>query len=94
MIATRPSIDTVWEICRVYVMPEMHGSGLGSTLLGTAERHATNSGATALELWTDTRFRRAHRFYEKHGYLKQAGQRSFNDVSQPYDEFRYVKRLA
>ena len=47
MIATRPLPDNVWEVCRVYVRPMLHGSGLGQRLLDTAEVHAVAAGADA-----------------------------------------------
>lgn len=73
-------------------MPANHGAGLAATLLDVAENHAVASGATTLELWTDTRFARAHRFYQKHGYQKQPGERTLTDVNGPFTEFHYVKR--
>ena len=92
MIATRPLTPTLWEICRVYVMPSCHGSGLGAALLTHAEGHARAHGATEFELWTDTRFTRAHRFYEKHGYRKQPGTKELHDLGRSV-EFRYRKLL-
>ena len=94
MIATRPSFDTMWEICRVYVKPALHGTGLASTLLTTAESYAFKSGAAEFELWTDTRFTRAHRFYEKHGYRKQPEQRTLVETDGPVVEFRYRKTVG
>ncbi len=47
-----------------YVAPEHQGIGLGGTLLDLAkERHPGG-----LELWTFKTNRRAHRFYERHGF--------------------------
>ncbi len=91
MIATRPGGGHLWEICRVYVMPDRHGSGLAAALLRIAELHALDAGATDLELWTDSRFCRAHRFYEKHGYVRQPEQRTLHDTNGPFVEFRYWK---
>ena len=76
MIATAPRTPTLWEICRVYVHPDRHGSDLARQLLDLAERHALTAGATTLCLWTDTRFHRAHAFYEKHGYTRLPDTRS------------------
>src|SRR4051812_29217677 len=70
MVATRPLDAGAWEICRVYVDPAHHGAGLGHDLLTRAETHAIAAGATRLVLWTDTRFDRAHRFYEKRSYVR------------------------
>lgn len=86
MIATRPLPSGAWEICRVYVHPEHHGGGLAQRLMQCAEAY---SGAPAYELWTDTRFARAHRFYEKLGY-RRSGERALHDRSNSR-EYRYDK---
>jgi len=93
MIAVRPTDPTSWEICRVYVDPSLHGSGLGHALLDTAEGHAIPAGAERLVLWSDTRFERAHRFYEKRGYVRHGSLRVLNDISNSV-EFGYVRAVG
>ena len=93
MIATVPLGDVVWEVCRVYVHPGWHGCGLGHRLLDTAESHATFAGAQRLVLWTDTRFQRAHRFYEKRGYVRGPGIRALHDIAQTL-EWEYRKQVS
>ena len=90
MIATIPHGEDTWEICRVYVHPSLHGGGLGHRLLDVAEQYARDAGARRLVLWSDTRFERAHRFYEKRGYLRQREVRELHDISNSL-EFGYVK---
>ncbi|HEY0183446.1 MAG TPA: GNAT family N-acetyltransferase [Rhodopila sp.] len=90
MIATRPTGSGTWEICRVYVDPALHGSGLGHVLLDRAERHAIATGAERLLLWSDTRFDRAHRFYEKRSYIRSGPIRVLNDISGSL-EYGYAK---
>jgi GNAT superfamily N-acetyltransferase len=90
MIAVQPLQGRVWEICRVYVDPALHGSGLGHALLNQAERHAIASGAGRLVLWSDTRFDRAHRFYEKRSYVRHGAVRVLNDISNSL-EYGYAK---
>jgi GNAT superfamily N-acetyltransferase len=90
MIAARPLDAATWEICRVYVDPALHGSGLGHALLDQAERHAIAAGAGRLALWSDTRFDRAHRFYEKRSYVRFGAVRVLNDISNSL-EFAYAK---
>lgn len=90
MIATRPSGADGWEICRVYLRPDLHGQGLAARLLQTAEAYAIAAGAARLFLWSDTRFERAHRFYEKHSYVRQGGVRALRDKSNSL-EFGYAK---
>jgi len=91
MVGTRPlREDAAWEICRMYVDAGARGAGLAAALLGTAEAHARAGGAARLVLWTDTRFTRAHGFYEKHGYVRQGSIRILDDLSNSL-EFRYAK---
>ncbi|HEX4368200.1 MAG TPA: GNAT family N-acetyltransferase [Rhodopila sp.] len=90
MIAVRPIDTTTWEICRVYVHPDHHGSGLGHALLDHAERHAIAAGAERLALWSDTRFDRAHHFYEKRSYVRSGPVRVLHDISNSL-EFGYAK---
>ncbi len=90
MIATAPGRAHAWEICRLYVDPAHHGAGLADVLLALAERHAEAAGAAALFLWTDTRFARAHRFYEKHGYVRAGLTRDLHDIAAT-TEYRYDK---
>ncbi|WP_428492224.1 GNAT family N-acetyltransferase [Rhodopila sp.] len=90
MIAVRPIEPPSWEICRVYVDPERHGLGLGHALLDRAEGYAAAAGARRLALWSDTRFHRAHRFYQKRGYARVGPVRVLNDLSNS-QEFGFVK---
>lgn len=90
MIATQPLEDGAWEICKVYVHPDAHGGGLAHRLLDLAEAHAMAAGATRLVLWSDTRFDRAHRFYEKRSYVRAGPIRVLDDISHSL-EFAYGK---
>jgi GNAT superfamily N-acetyltransferase len=93
MIATMPHAAGTWEICRVYVLPSWHGGGLGHRLLDQAEAHAGAAGATQLILWSDTRFDRAHRFYEKRSYVRRGAVRALHDISNSL-EFHYAKPVS
>ncbi len=91
MVAARPlRHDGAYEICRMYVARECRGTGLARRLLALAEGHARDAGAARMVLWTDTRFEAAHRFYEKHGYVRQGAIRILDDLSKSL-EFRYAK---
>ena len=46
-----------------------------------------------MKLWSDTRFDRAHRFYEKRGYVRTGPLRALDDKSNSI-EFGYAKPLA
>lgn len=91
MVGARPlREDQAWEICRMYVDAGVRGSGLAHRLLETAESHARTAGAERMVLWTDTRFNRAHGFYEKRSYVRQGSIRILDDISKSL-EFRYAK---
>lgn len=91
MVGVRPMRqDAAWEVCKMYVAAGERGTGLAHLLLETAERHAVTAGAERIVLWTDTRFTRAHGFYEKRGYVRQGSIRILDDVSKSL-EFRYAK---
>lgn len=90
MIAVRSAGNGAWEICRVYVGPALHGSGLGHRLLDQAEAFAQARGAERLVLWSDTRFDRAHRFYEKRSYVRHGPIRVLDDISNSL-EYGYSK---
>jgi ribosomal protein S18 acetylase RimI-like enzyme len=90
MVATVPHDGATWEICRVYTLPSLHGSGLGHRLLDTAQAHARAAGAACFVLWSDTRFDRAHRFYEKRSYVRHGPIRMLHDISNSL-EFGYGK---
>ena len=92
MAAAQPGEDDQWEIAKLYVHPDRHGSGLAHRLLNAAEAHAAAQGARRLALWTDTRFTRAHRFYEKRSYVRTGPIRALGDLSRSL-EYSYAKPL-
>jgi GNAT superfamily N-acetyltransferase len=93
MVATRPLGGGVWEICKMYADAGQRGTGLAQSLLAAAEAHARAHGATEMRLWSDTRFDRAHRFYEKCSYLRDGPIRALGDLSNSL-EFEYAKPLT
>jgi GNAT superfamily N-acetyltransferase len=88
VVPTTP--DGSWEIARMYMTRTVRGTGLAQRLLDTAEAHARAHGATRLCLHSDTRFDRAHRFYEKSSYLRAGPVRVLHDLSNSL-EFDFYK---
>jgi GNAT superfamily N-acetyltransferase len=74
----------------MYMSEKVRGTGLAQRLLDTAEAHARAHGATRLCLHSDTRFDRAHRFYEKSSYLRAGPVRVLHDKSNSL-EFGFSK---
>jgi GNAT superfamily N-acetyltransferase len=93
MVATKPLADGTWELCKMYAYADQRGTGLAQSLVAAAEAHARANGATEMRLWSDTRFDRAHRFYEKSSYLRAGPIRALNDLSNSM-EFEYAKPLT
>ncbi len=94
MVAALPCDEAdPWEIARMYVARPFRGTGLAHRLLDGAEAHARAAGARRLRLWSDTRFRSAHRFYEKRSYVRVGPLRVLGDRSCSL-EFGYAKPLA
>jgi putative acetyltransferase len=89
-ICATPS-DGAVELHKFYVTADLRGTGLARQLLGLVLGVAKAEGAAAVFLWSDTRFLRAHRFYEKAGFVRQPEQRLLHDISNT-EEFHY--RLA
>lgn len=61
---------TTAKFKRMFVLPEYHGQGVGEALLAHAEAYAKKQGFTKLILNTDEKMKRAHHFYEKHGFVQ------------------------
>jgi putative acetyltransferase len=85
-----PSGNGGYELLKLYVSAEGRSNGLGRTLVGLVEDEARNRGAGYVELWTDTRFTRAHRLYELLGYRSSGRTRDLQDKSNS-SEFHYVR---
>jgi putative acetyltransferase len=80
------------ELKKLYVHRRERGSGLGAALVDEVETLARRRGARGVELWSDTRFTRAHRFYEKRGY-RRGGTRELFDKSDTV-EFHFQLELG
>ena len=76
-----------WELHRLYVRPAHWGSRVGLALLIAAEEEAARRGATSIELWSDVKFERAHRFYERRGYVRGDPTRELHDRSNTVEYF-------
>ncbi len=80
------------ELHKLYVRADARRHGLGSTLCDRVETSARALGAGSVELWTDTKFATAHRFYERRGYVKDDRSRLLHDLSNT-EEFHYQKQI-
>lgn len=81
------------ELTKVYVDPAFRGSGLAQALFARTFDFAGAGGYGEMMLWSDTRFARGHRFYEKLGFLRWPGERYLADISATW-EYHFRKPLS
>lgn len=78
------------ELKKLYVAPRARRQGLAGRLCGLVLDAARERNASAVMLWTDTRFADAHRLYERLGFVRLPGERALGDLS---DSHEYPYRL-
>ena len=75
------------QLYNLYLSDKMRGSGLARQLFAKVLDYAAAQGARSIVLWTDTRFERAHSFYERIGFKKGPMLRSLADRSWSVEYF-------
>ena len=88
----RTADRTVYELFKVYLLPQARGGGLARAMLAEATAFAQAGGGRRLRLWTDTRFAEGHRFYERNGFVRMPGSRAVPDASDTW-EFAYTREI-
>jgi putative acetyltransferase len=83
----------VMEMKKLYVAREARQMGLGARLCSLVEAEAMSRAATAIELWSDTRFLDGHRLYERRGYVRGPSTRELHDKSNSV-EYYFRKPLG
>lgn len=91
-VSYSPVEGDAFQLKRIYLSGKLRGTGMGLKLLHHVEDCARRRGGRTMALWSDTRFVRAHRFYEREGYVKQAETRDLHDSSNT-TEFQFIKTL-
>jgi GNAT superfamily N-acetyltransferase len=71
-VAVRPKDDTTCELKRLYLRADRRGTGLGQALYAHAESFAREAGYEGIWLDSSRRFGRAHRLYERNGFVLRA----------------------
>ena len=68
-VAIRPKEHLTCELKRLYLHPERRGLGLGQALYQHAEAFARTAGYQRIWLDSSRRFGKAHRLYERNGFV-------------------------
>lgn len=77
----------VAELKKLYVHRTERGTGLAGALVDRVEAACRAAGACTIELWSDTRFERAHRFYARRGWERPGTTRDLHDLSHTVEYF-------
>ena len=88
--ATQPvnSLLGIVTFRRLYLLARMRGTGAGKILMNWAIDWSREQGFTRVEFWSDTRFARAHRFFERYGFAR--GEiRDIKEGRLTFSEFNY-----
>jgi ribosomal protein S18 acetylase RimI-like enzyme len=86
-VTARPTV----ELSKVYVMPQLHGTGVAAALMDASLVAARESGAVSMWLGVNDENSRANRFYEKAGFAI-VGMKKFR--LGHVDEDDYVRERA
>jgi GNAT superfamily N-acetyltransferase len=92
-VGWRPVAAGGLELERLYVNQRFRRRGLAADLTELVERAAGEHRAPTIELWSDSRFVAAHRFYVGRGYRRTGEERDLGDLSHTH-EYHYLKRLV
>jgi GNAT superfamily N-acetyltransferase len=68
-VAVRPKNERICEVKRLYLRADKRGSGLGQALYEHAEAFARAAGYHGIWLDSSRRFDKAHRLYERNGFV-------------------------
>ena len=81
------------ELYALYVRPDLMGTGIGRTLLATAESRAADQGHGTLLLWVLADNTRARHFYETAGYTADGAVQHADYGPTELPELRYHRPL-
>ena len=84
------------DVCflrRLYLEQGLRGDEWGIRLMDWTLEWAAAHGACRVELWSDTRFERAHAFFRRYGFRQDGRTREMHDGVEPYKERFFSKDL-
>ena len=77
---------------RLYLRARLRGTGTGQFLMDWAVQWSRDNGYRRVEFWSDTRFSRAHRFFERYGFEK-GGLRHVEEGKLKFSEYFFALSL-
>ena len=85
--------QTVCTFKRLYLAANLRGTEWGQKLMQVAIDWAMTQKFNRVEFWSDSRFERAHRFFQKFGFETNGELRTMHDSFEPYQEFHFWMEL-
>ena len=79
---------------RLYLHKDLRGTSAGRDLMQWNIDWVVERGFKKIEFWSDTRFHRAHRFFEKMGFHCSAEKREMSDSHEVYWEIYFSMNLS
>jgi len=77
---------------RLYLPARVRGRGAGKFLMDWAVRWSRDNGYRRVEFWSDTRFFRAHQFFERYGF-ERGGVRHVEEGKLKFSEYFFALSL-
>ena len=77
---------------RLYLPLRIRGTGAGKFLMDWAVGWSREHGYGRVEFWSDTRFERAHRFFERYGFTR-GGIRHVEEGRLSFSEYHFSMEL-
>jgi putative acetyltransferase len=71
---------------RLYLTPSLRGAEWGNILMNWAILASSALDIRKIEFWSDSRFHRAHAFFERFGFRHDGRVRAMDDGNMPYSE--------
>ena len=97
VIGTHAALPTetpsVCTFRRLYLDSTHRGGQAGNQLMQVAIDWARDEKYQRIEFWSDLKFHRAHRFFDRFGFVRTDETRSLHDGVQPYQEAFYYLEL-
>lgn len=78
---------------RLYLDPRFRGGTAGRDLMQWNIDWSRAQGFRKIEFWSDTRFHRAHCFFQKFGFVRSGETREMHDSHETYWEYHFSKSL-
>lgn len=90
-LTTRQENPPISILRRFYLHHKMRGTQWAPNMIQWARNLAQERHSARMEFWSDTRFDRAHAFYEKQGFERDGTVRTMNDAWEPYQEYFFFE---